>query len=200
MLSLFRQMEVARPAVPEGLKPLKRFTPPLPDLKESETESESDDDVSGEDDSDEESSSSETNGDVVKSSLKVEDEFLKNSQSAVMAKSLKDKFEHWEPDKHSMNNAVTMLDSGQESIESTKSLRARFESLKGDRPADKPLRLTANNLDLMFCISCLCSSFISSRDLVVINTKRNGKTDTCNRLFNSPPSPPTRQLISVLLY
>lgn len=60
------------------------------------------------------------------------------SQSAVMAKSLKDKFEHWEPDKHSMNNAVTMLDSEQESIESTKSLRARFESLKGDRPADKP--------------------------------------------------------------
>lgn len=50
-----------------------------------------------------------------------------------MAKSLKDKFEHWEPDKHSMNNAVTMLDSEQESIESTKSLRARFESLKGDR-------------------------------------------------------------------
>ncbi|XP_060866583.1 uncharacterized protein LOC132942305 isoform X6 [Metopolophium dirhodum] len=138
MLSLFRQMEVARPAVPEGLKPLKRFTPPPQDLKESETESESDDDVSGEDDSDEDSSSSETNGDVVKSSLKVEDEFLKNSQSAVMAKSLKDKFEHWEPDKHSMNNAVTMLDSEQESIESTKSLRARFESLKGDRPADKP--------------------------------------------------------------
>ncbi|XP_029342810.1 uncharacterized protein LOC100161216 isoform X6 [Acyrthosiphon pisum] len=138
MLSLFRQMEVARPAVPEGLKPLKRFTPPPPDLKESETESESDDDVSGEDDSDEDSSSSETNDDVVKSSLKVEDEFLKNSQSAVMAKSLKDKFEHWEPDKHSMNNAVTMLDSEQESIESTKSLRARFESLKGDRPADKP--------------------------------------------------------------
>ncbi|CAI6366543.1 unnamed protein product [Macrosiphum euphorbiae] len=78
MLSLFRQMEVARPAVPEGLKPLKRFTPPPPDLKESETKSESVDDVSGEDDSDEESSSSETNGDVVKSSLKVEDEFLKN--------------------------------------------------------------------------------------------------------------------------
>ncbi|KAL4130972.1 hypothetical protein QTP88_008337 [Uroleucon formosanum] len=138
MLSLFRQMEVARPAVPEGLKPLKRFTPPPPDVKESETESESDDDVSGEDDSDEDSSSSEINSDVVKSSLKVEDEFLKNSQSAVMAKSLKDKFEHWEPDKHSMNNAVTMLDSEQESIESTKSLRARFESLKGDRPADKP--------------------------------------------------------------
>lgn len=78
MLSLFRQMEVARPAVPEGLKPLKRFTPPPADLKESETESESDDDVSGEDDSDEDTSSSDTNGDVVKSSLKVEDEFLKN--------------------------------------------------------------------------------------------------------------------------
>lgn len=55
-----------------------------------------------------------------------------------MARSLKEKFEHWEPDKHSLNNAVTMLDSEQESIESTKSLRARFESMKGDRPADKP--------------------------------------------------------------
>lgn len=78
MLSLFRQMEVARPTVPEGPKPLKCFTPP-PDYKESETESESDDEVYDEDDSEaEESSSSETNGDIVKSSLKVEDEFLKN--------------------------------------------------------------------------------------------------------------------------
>lgn len=77
MLSLFRQMEVARPAVPEGPKPLKCFTPP-PDYKESESESESEDEVSGEDESEEESSGSDTNGDVIKSSHKVEDEFLKN--------------------------------------------------------------------------------------------------------------------------
>lgn len=78
MLSLFRQMEVSRPAVPEGPKPLKCFTPP-PDYKESETESESDDEISGEDNSEEEvSSSNEINDDVVKSSKKVEDEFLKN--------------------------------------------------------------------------------------------------------------------------
>jgi len=77
MLSLFRHMEVARPIVPEGPKPLKCFTPP-PDYKESETESESDDDVSDGDESEEQSSDSEINGDVVKSSLKVEDEFLKN--------------------------------------------------------------------------------------------------------------------------
>jgi hypothetical protein len=78
MLSLFRQMEVARPTVPDGPKPLKCFTPP-PDYKESETESESEDEVSGEDDSEnEESSCSESNDDVVKSSVKVEDEFLKN--------------------------------------------------------------------------------------------------------------------------
>jgi len=55
-----------------------------------------------------------------------------------MARSLKQKFEHWEPDKHSLNNAITMLDSEQESIESTKALRARFESLKSDRSVDKP--------------------------------------------------------------
>lgn len=78
MLSLFRQMEVSRPEVPEGPKPLKCFTPP-PDYKESETESESDDEISGEDNSEEEeSSSNEINDDVVKSSKKVEDEFLKN--------------------------------------------------------------------------------------------------------------------------
>lgn len=77
MLSLFRQMEVATPSVPEGPKPLKCFTPP-PDYKESETESESENEVSGDDESEDESSISETNGDVVKSSLKVEDEFLKN--------------------------------------------------------------------------------------------------------------------------
>jgi len=78
MLSLFRQMEVARPSVPEGPKPLKCFTPP-PDYKGSETESETDDEISGENESEEEeSSNSETNSDVVKSSVKVEDEFLKN--------------------------------------------------------------------------------------------------------------------------
>lgn len=78
MLSLFRQMEVARPSVPDGPKPLKCFTPP-PDYKESESESESDEEVSGDDDSEEEESiNSETNDDVVKSSMKVEDEFLKN--------------------------------------------------------------------------------------------------------------------------
>lgn len=77
MLSLFRQMEVAKPAVPEGPKPLKCFTPP-PDYKESETESETDEDDSGDESGEEDSSSSETNGDVIKSSVKVEDEFLKN--------------------------------------------------------------------------------------------------------------------------
>lgn len=77
MLSLFRKMEVATPSVPEGPKPLKCFTPP-PDYKESETESESDNEVSGDDESEDDSSIGETNGDVVKSSLKVEDEFLKN--------------------------------------------------------------------------------------------------------------------------
>jgi len=70
-------MEVAKPAVPEGPKPLKCFTPP-PDYKESETESESDENVSGDESEVDESSSSEINGDVIKSSVKVEDEFLKN--------------------------------------------------------------------------------------------------------------------------
>ncbi|XP_050525658.1 uncharacterized protein LOC126896709 isoform X17 [Daktulosphaira vitifoliae] len=154
MLSLFRQLEVAKQDVPEGLKPLKRFTPP-PDYKESSgTESESEE-VS--DSEEEESSCSETN-DVVKSSMKIEDEFLKNAQNAAKAKSLKEKFEHWEPDKHSMNNAVTMLDSEQESIESTKSLRARFESLKAEQPVEKPKpkvnRFVQQSDSIVLCESC----------------------------------------------
>ncbi|XP_050440198.1 F-actin-monooxygenase MICAL3 isoform X9 [Adelges cooleyi] len=156
MLSLFRQMEVAKQDVPEGPKPMKRFTPP-PDYKESSgTESESDDEVS--DSEEEESTGSEANGDVVKSSMKVEDEFLKNAQNAVKAKSLKEKFEHWEPEKHSINNAVTMLDSEQESIESTKSLLARFESLKAERPAEKPKpkvnRFVQQSESIVLCESC----------------------------------------------
>lgn len=60
------------------------------------------------------------------------------AQNAARAKALKEKFEHWEPEKQSVNNAINLLESEQESIESTKSLRARFESLKNDQPKEKP--------------------------------------------------------------
>lgn len=50
---------------------------------------------------------------------------------------MKAKFEHWEPEKQSVNNAINLLDTEQDSIESTKSLRARFESLKSEQPKEK---------------------------------------------------------------
>lgn len=39
---------------------------------------------------------------------------------------------------------------------------------------------------------CSYPKGITTRDLVVISTKRNGKTDTCSQLSKSPPSPSTR--------
>jgi len=97
----------------------------------------------------------------VRASDKIEDEFLKQAQNAARAKTLKEKFEHWEPEKQSVNNAINMLESEQESIESTKSLRARFESLKAEaeQPKEKP-RPKVNRFVLQEpaavnkCVSC----------------------------------------------
>ncbi|XP_054273834.1 uncharacterized protein LOC128993818 isoform X12 [Macrosteles quadrilineatus] len=135
MLSLFRQMEEQKEALPDGPKPLKCFTPP-PDYKEDQSGSASSEEE--EEESEEEAESGDDG--IVRSSDKIEDEFLKQAQNAARAKALKDKFEHWEPEKQSVNNAINMLESEQESIESTKSLRARFESLKAevDQPKEKP--------------------------------------------------------------
>ncbi|XP_039287658.1 LIM domain and actin-binding protein 1 isoform X34 [Nilaparvata lugens] len=137
MLSIFRQMEEAREPVPEGLKPLKRFTPP-PDYKEDEDdeEEEEEEEEESEEEEEEESEEEENNG-IVRASDKIEDEFLKQAQNAARAKSLKEKFEHWEPEKQSKNNAINMLDSDQASLDSTKSLRAHFESLKSEQPKEK---------------------------------------------------------------
>lgn len=49
-----------------------------------------------------------------------------------------------------LNDVVKVLDSNQEKIESTKSLRARFEALHNDRPDDRPTsksnRISVNNI------------------------------------------------------
>uniref|UniRef100_A0A1B6LDQ3 LIM zinc-binding domain-containing protein n=3 Tax=Graphocephala atropunctata TaxID=36148 RepID=A0A1B6LDQ3_9HEMI len=132
MLSLFRQMEEQKEELPDGPKPLKCFTPP-PDYKEEQSGSSEE-----EDEESEEEEESEDDTGIVRASDKIEDEFLKSAQNAAKAKALKEKFEHWEPEKQSVNNAINLLDSEQESIESTKSLRARFESLKAEQPKEKP--------------------------------------------------------------
>ena len=59
------------------------------------------------------------------------------ARHAARAKELAAKFEAWEPEKQSMNNAINMLESEHASIESTKSLKARFESLQSEQPKEK---------------------------------------------------------------
>ncbi|XKL65870.1 hypothetical protein PGB90_009290 [Kerria lacca] len=130
MLSLFRQLEEAQDVVPDGPKPMKKFTPPPVSSSGSEAESEDESEVSSE--------SSVVLDDVVRSCDKTEDEYLKTAQKAAKAKALKEKFEKWEPEKQSNNNAVNLLDSEQSSLDTTKSLRARFESMKAEQPHDKP--------------------------------------------------------------
>nr|XP_018901985.1 PREDICTED: uncharacterized protein LOC109033694 isoform X4 [Bemisia tabaci] len=136
MLSIFRQMEEAKDTVPDGPKPLKRFTPP-PDYKEKDSESEEEE--SEEEEEEEESEEELVNGNIIRASDQIEDEFLQQSRkAAVRARALKEKFEHWEPEKQSVNNAINLLDSDQASIEPTKNLRARFESMKAEQPSEKP--------------------------------------------------------------
>lgn len=141
MLSLFRQLEERTEEVPDGPKPLKCFTPP-PDYKEGEetqdSEEESDDE---EDEEDEEEESEEVNPNLVRSSDKVEDDYLKQAANAARAKQLRAKFEKWEEKEvqreqdelkeRRVNGAATkdVVDSGENveitSIECTKNLRAR---------------------------------------------------------------------------
>ncbi|KAK3921252.1 LIM domain-containing protein 2 [Frankliniella fusca] len=146
MLSIFRQMEekAQREDVPDGPKPLKCFTPP-PDYKpESGSSGDDRSDEDEEDDDDEEEEDEEDDG-VIRSSVKAEDEFLKAAKEAAKAKTLRAKFEHWEEQENNINAGggninPTLLESEHESIESTKSLRARFESLRkeSEAPKEKP--------------------------------------------------------------
>ncbi|KAK0182403.1 hypothetical protein PV327_000546 [Microctonus hyperodae] len=147
MLSIFRQMEekATKEDVPDGPKPLKRFTPPPEDKYAKATASDSEDD--GEEDGIESGADSEEerNPNYVRASDKVEDEFLKQAQNAAKAKTLRAKFEQWETndEKTVSHNNITEMEIAQStsgenaSIESARSLRARFESL-GSQSAELP--------------------------------------------------------------
>ena len=73
----------------------------------------------------------------------MEDAFLKQAQNAARARTLREKFEHWETTDGKTNNhhvaemEIAQTDGNQPSIESASSLRARFESL-GSQPVDTP--------------------------------------------------------------
>ncbi|KAK9499703.1 hypothetical protein O3M35_002702 [Rhynocoris fuscipes] len=153
MLSMFRQLEEQKEVIPDGPKPKKCFTPP-PDYKgsagNSEDECDDDDDEEDEDDEEEEEEESVTEDGVVKSSYKVKDEFLEKARNAARAKQLAAKFESWEPEKQSNNNAITMLESEHASIDSTKSLRAKFESLRTETPTKEKARPKVNRFVVSF--------------------------------------------------
>ncbi|KAG5877119.1 hypothetical protein JTB14_020458 [Gonioctena quinquepunctata] len=153
MLNKFRQMEENLSKEPElvGLKPLKRFTPP-PELTRPESESEEE---SG---SEEESDGGEDQMD----NQKLPEDIIE-AQKAARAKQLRAKFEKWEAQeiKREQTQTVNMVEEcGDESqIESTKSLRARFESMK-DTSSDnsRTQRVKVNRFVEIPSITELCES------------------------------------------
>lgn len=151
MLSIFRQMEenATKEDIPDGPKPLKRFTPPPDYTRDSETSEEE----TESDEEEEEEEEEEADPNIVRASDKIEDEFLKQAQNAARSKALRAKFERWEEKENKANanaatnasHAVGNLNGGLEldqsskhtSIDTTKSLRARFESLKNETQQPK---------------------------------------------------------------
>lgn len=149
VLSIFKQLEESKAReTNQGLKPLKRFTPPLDDGRRiannydsdnvTNSEDEDDEDYDDEEDSEEVDSEEEhrPNGNY---GDKFDDEFLKQAQSAERAKQLRAKFEKWESNeiKREQNNSSINLyeDADDSQIESAKSIRARFESMRNSDSA-----------------------------------------------------------------
>ncbi|XP_050503092.1 uncharacterized protein LOC114338004 isoform X3 [Diabrotica virgifera virgifera] len=125
MLSKFKQMEenFSRDPEPQGPKPLKRFTPPP---EPTRTESESEEGSATEEENEEEEEDQTDNNKLP--------EDLIEAQKAARARQLRAKFEKWEAQeiKREQNQSVNVIEEyGDESqVESTKSLRARFESMR----------------------------------------------------------------------
>nr|CAD7424667.1 unnamed protein product [Timema monikensis] len=173
MLSLFRQLEenATKEDMPEGPKPLKRFTPPPDYTHESES---SEEESETEDEEEEEDEEETINPNLVRASDKIEDEFLKQSQNAARAKVLRAKFERWEEKENKANAALVTEQQQQQqqngldgdhieqaSIDTTKSLRARFESMKSEtqQPKEKPRPKVNRFVEIQtnyaeFCSSC----------------------------------------------
>ncbi|XP_051158106.1 uncharacterized protein LOC127279649 isoform X12 [Leptopilina boulardi] len=182
MLSIFRQMEenATKEEIPDGPKPLKRFTPPPEDKFSKPTASESEDE---EEEEAEESEDDDPN--YVRASDKVEDEFLKQAQNAARAKTLRAKFEHWETtDGKSTNHNVAEMEiaqgtGDQNSIESASSLRARFESL-GSQTTESP-RTQKVKVNRFVEIQSNCTEVCESCQKKVYPLE---KVETNNKIFH----------------
>ncbi|KAG5313440.1 LIMA1 protein, partial [Acromyrmex insinuator] len=188
MLSIFRQMEenACKEELPEGPKPLKRFTPPPEDkfAKATASDSEEGEDEEGEE-TDGDESAEERDPNYVRASDKVEDEFLKQAQNAARAKTLRAKFEHWEEtDGKVSNHHVAEMEMAQgtgeqSSIESASSLRARFESL-GSQANESP-RTPKVKVNRFVEIQTTCTEVCESCEKKVYPLE---KVETNNKIFH----------------
>ncbi|XP_033175868.1 myosin-10 isoform X15 [Bombus impatiens] len=191
MLSIFRQMEenACKKELPNGPKPLKRFTPPPEDkyAKPTASDSEEVEDEDG-DESEGEDSTEERDPNYVRASDKVEDEFLKQAQNAARAKTLCAKFEHWEEtdgkttssNQHIAEMEIAQNTTGeQQSIESASSLRARFESL-GSQTNESP-RTPKVKVNRFVEIQASCTDVCESCEKKVYPLE---KVETNNKIFH----------------
>ncbi|PSN56308.1 hypothetical protein C0J52_07511 [Blattella germanica] len=136
MLSIFRQMEenATKEDLPDGPKPLKRFTPPPEYTRDSES---SEEETESEDEEEEEEE------DDVGGDPNIEKENKANANAATNAS-------------HAVGNLNGGLELDQSSehasIDTTKSLRARFESLKNEtqQPKERTPRPKVNRF-VLFC-------------------------------------------------
>ncbi|XP_076166141.1 uncharacterized protein LOC143146044 isoform X10 [Ptiloglossa arizonensis] len=191
MLSIFRQMEenATKKELPNGPKPLKRFTPPPEDkfTKSTASDSEEDEEEEGEEEEEAEDRNEERNPNYVRASDKVEDEFLKQAQNAARAKTLCAKFEHWEetdgksaPSNQNIAEMEIAQNTGDQlSIESASSLRARFESL-GSQPTESP-RTPKVKVNRFVEIQASCTDVCESCEKKVYPLE---KVETNNKIFH----------------
>ncbi|XP_024881521.1 uncharacterized protein LOC112460852 isoform X4 [Temnothorax curvispinosus] len=188
MLSIFRQMEenASKEELPDGPKPLKRFTPPPEDkfAKATASDSEEGEDEEGEE-SDGDESAEDRDPNYVRASDKVEDEFLKQAQNAARAKTLRAKFEHWEETDGKVSNhhiaemEIAQGTGEQSSIESASSLRARFESL-GSQANESP-RAPKVKVNRFVEIQTTCAEVCESCEKKVYPLE---KVETNNKIFH----------------
>ncbi|XP_071563575.1 uncharacterized protein [Temnothorax nylanderi] len=188
MLSIFRQMEenASKEDLPDGPKPLKRFTPPPEDkfAKATASDSEEGEDEEGEE-SDGDESAEDRDPNYVRASDKVEDEFLKQAQNAARAKTLRAKFEHWEETDGKVSNhhiaemEIAQGTGEQSSIESASSLRARFESL-GSQANESP-RAPKVKVNRFVEIQTTCAEVCESCEKKVYPLE---KVETNNKIFH----------------
>ncbi|XP_030379556.1 LIM domain and actin-binding protein 1 isoform X2 [Scaptodrosophila lebanonensis] len=137
MLNKFREMEQKKfkgSNESNGPKPLKCFTPPPEDRRRYYDNQNSEDDESEESNSEDESANEDEPQEFAK--LSANDEALKEAQNAARAKKLRAKFEKWQANEiqRELNEGHVDIYSQQVSddstIESTKTIRERFENMK----------------------------------------------------------------------